>query len=44
MLDNAALKAVRTWRFQPGTRGGVPATMHVLERFLFDLDGARRSL
>lgn len=35
LLDKAALKAVRAWRFAPGTRGGVPvaATVEVPIRF-----------
>lgn len=30
LLDDAALQAVRQWRFQPGTRGGRTAAMQVL--------------
>jgi TonB family protein len=30
LLDEAALQAVRRWRFQPGTRGGRAAAMQVL--------------
>jgi protein TonB len=30
LLDEAALRAVRKWRFQPGTRDGEPAAMQVL--------------
>lgn len=30
LLDEAALRAVRQWRFQPGTRDGVPVAMQVL--------------
>jgi protein TonB len=29
MLDRAALRAVRDWRFEPGTRGGRPMAMAV---------------
>ena len=30
LLDEAALRAVREWRFQPGTRNGEPVAMQVL--------------
>lgn len=30
LLDEAALRAVRKWRFQPGTRDGEPVAMQVL--------------
>lgn len=30
LLDAAALRAVRQWRFQPGTRAGAPVAMEVL--------------
>jgi protein TonB len=30
LLDEAALRAVREWRFQPGTRNGEPEAMQVL--------------
>lgn len=30
LLDEAALRAVRRWRFQPGTRDGEPVAMQVL--------------
>lgn len=28
-LDTSAMEAVRTWRFEPATRGGQPATSHI---------------
>jgi len=40
MLDRSALKAVRKWRFKPGTRGGQPVTMKVKVPVVFRLKGA----
>ena len=36
-LDNAALEAIRSWRFVPGTRGGVPEAMWVVVPIPFQL-------
>ena len=38
ILDRAALEAIRSWRFDPGTRGGQPEQMDVLKRLLFTLE------
>ena len=37
LLDEAALRAVRGWRFEPGRRGSVPVTMKVLVPVRFAL-------
>jgi len=37
MLDRSALKAVRKWRFRPGTKGGKPVTMKVKVPVVFRL-------
>lgn len=37
MLDRSALKAVRKWRFKPGTKGGKPVTMKVKVPVVFRL-------
>lgn len=29
-FERPTLQAMRTWRFEPGTRDGVPTTMHVI--------------
>jgi periplasmic protein TonB len=36
-LDEKALEAVRTWRFKPGTRGGVPVATRVAVEVYFRL-------
>ena len=41
LLDEAALRTARTWRFRPGRRLGVPAPMEVRQAFSFELDGRR---
>ncbi len=38
VLDDAALEAVREWRFQPGLRSGKRATIEVLHQVRFQLD------
>lgn len=42
LLDEAALEAVRRWRFQPGTRNGRPEVMEVLVPVHFVLREAER--
>jgi protein TonB len=37
VLDEAALDAVRTWRFSPGRRGETPVAMWVEIPILFEL-------
>ncbi len=37
VLDRAALEAVRTWRFRPGTRAGRPAVLEYVQRISFEL-------
>ncbi len=37
LLDKAALKAVRKWRFQPGSRDGIPEAMNVQVPVRFQL-------
>ena len=37
ILDRSALKAVRRWRFKPGTQGGEPVTMKVKVPLVFKL-------
>lgn len=37
LLDDAALRAVRGWLFEPGKRGGLPVTMQVLVPVRFAL-------
>ena len=37
LLDDAALKSVKTWRFEPGRRGGEPQEMKVLVPVRFAL-------
>jgi len=41
LLDDAALAAVRTWRFVPGMRGNLPVTAQVDVPIRFRLDDAR---
>ena len=37
LLDDAALGAVRRWRYLPGTRDGLPAEMDIEKRILFTI-------
>jgi protein TonB len=37
LLDEAALQAVKGWRFEPGQRGGVAMAMNILVPVRFDL-------
>jgi len=36
VFDEAALKAVRAWKFEPATRGGVPVSTRTMIRLKFD--------
>jgi len=38
VFDNAAMRAVKRWRFTPGTRGGEPVAVRVRQRVTFKLD------
>ena len=38
MLDNSALKTVKTWHFLPGMKNGIPVSMEVQVPILFKLD------
>lgn len=38
MLDNSALKTVKTWRFFPGVKNGIPVSMEVQVPIHFKLD------
>ena len=42
LLDDAALEAIRSWRFQPGTRGGLVSESEILHRVRFRLVDAQR--
>ncbi|MBL8955937.1 MAG: TonB-dependent receptor [Myxococcaceae bacterium] len=42
LLDDAATKAMRQWRFQPATRGGEPTAAIVRVPFRFDLPAVER--
>lgn len=37
LLDNAAIAAVKTWRFNPGSKGGRPAPGYALVPIEFNL-------
>ena len=39
VLDEAALEAVRRWRFRPGLHVGEPSPVEVLHRVVFVLRG-----
>lgn len=41
-LDNAAVEAVRDWRFRPARRGGVPVAGNITTSVHFRLETARR--
>ncbi len=37
VLDEAALEAIRNWRFRPGERKGIPAKLAIVHRVTFQL-------